>query len=133
MTTELATISSNLHTQDNRIMHCPLFIVEEQVRIYGLDDEYHEIEGAILVHDGEHIDEEDLAEHGLTRDDCTEVNYVEHWKFVTACFTEAGCEDFIRLDGHNHGPLRIYVASGYRNHEWEAVRDHLMAMTTAPT
>jgi hypothetical protein len=50
----------------------------------------------------------------------------EYWEFVTACFTEEGCKEYLRQDGHNlRGEVEIFVAGGYRNDEWEAVREHL--------
>ena len=52
--------------------------------------------------------------------------YVDEWQFVTACFTEQGCKDYIRLNGHNLTDPRIYVESGYRNYEWERLREFLM-------
>jgi hypothetical protein len=49
--------------------------------------------------------------------------------FVTTCFTEAGCNDYIRLNGHNHrGKLRVYADSSYRNEEFRAVRAFLMGL-----
>jgi len=44
-------------------------------------------------------------------------------EFVTACLTESGCNHFLHLDGHNHRRASIYVYSGYRNTEWEKVRE----------
>jgi hypothetical protein len=49
----------------------------------------------------------------------------DKWEFVTACLTQKGCEDFIKADGHNYKRTRIYVASGYRNEEWQLIRDIL--------
>lgn len=48
-----------------------------------------------------------------------------HFKFVTACFTEIGCQRYIAANGHNLNKPRVYVASGYRNEEWEIMREHL--------
>ena len=60
--------------------------------------------------------------------DWTRTGYQDTWHFVTACFTEAGCNDYIRLNGHNHrGKLRTYAASSYRNEEWRTVRSFLMS------
>lgn len=47
-------------------------------------------------------------------------------KFITACFTQKGCEDFIAADGHNHDDPSVYVASGYRNEEWIQLRDFFL-------
>ncbi len=55
----------------------------------------------------------------------------ERWKFVTACFTESACEDFIRENSHNFKKLRVYVASGAGNREWALVRELLQDMAIA--
>ena len=55
--------------------------------------------------------------------------YQDTWHFVTACFTEVGCNDYIRLNGHNHrGKLRVYADSSYRNEEFRTVRAFLMGL-----
>jgi hypothetical protein len=52
----------------------------------------------------------------------------KHWDFVTACFTEQGCKDYLARDGHNLKEPRIYAAGSYRNSEWQAVRNYLAAL-----
>lgn len=47
------------------------------------------------------------------------------WEFVTACFTEQGCKDFIAINGHNLKEPRIYAKGSYRNYEYQAVRNFL--------
>lgn len=49
-------------------------------------------------------------------------------KITTACFTRKGCEDYIALNGHNLKSPRIYVESGYRNREWEQLRELVMRL-----
>ena len=48
--------------------------------------------------------------------------------FVTACFTEQGCKDFLARDGHNHRRPFIYAFGSYRNGEYQAVRNILKSL-----
>ena len=45
-----------------------------------------------------------------------------HWKFVTVFFTNDAAEKFIDDNYHNYNNLRVYIASGWGNPEWQAVR-----------
>lgn len=51
--------------------------------------------------------------------------YVDQWEFVTVCFTEQACEDYIASNGHNLNEPRIYAASAYGNREMIAIREML--------
>ena len=51
--------------------------------------------------------------------------YIDIMEFVTACFTEKGCAEFIRVNGHNLTDPDIYAYSGYRNQEWIDLRKFL--------
>lgn len=134
---ELMTeIGERLRTQDNRITQHPLFVVQQRRRIYGAEDQ--------LGEDGhewyetaewERIPVDEAAE--LERkfdifrevpDGYTRVAYADTWEFVTACFTEQGCKDFIAVNGHNLKDPRIYADSGWRNAEWIAIREYLMGL-----
>jgi hypothetical protein len=59
------------------------------------------------------------------------VTYERVWyrivpRFVTACLTRKGAEDYIACNGHNLTNPYIYVESLYRNAEMIALRNHLM-------
>lgn len=108
----LARIGDLLRTQDNRITNAPIFVVQQKRRIYGISREY--------TDDFEVI----TGDYGPTR----RVGYLDTWEFVTACFTEQGCKDYIALNGHNLKEPRIYAEGSFRNHEWRAVRDYLMSV-----
>ena len=54
--------------------------------------------------------------------------YRDRWEFVTACFTEQGCKDYIAANGHNLTEPRIYAYGSYRNNEFRAVRSALTGM-----
>jgi hypothetical protein len=53
------------------------------------------------------------------------------YRFVTACLTRKGCEDYIASNGHNFKKPRIYVGSGFRNQKWADIRNQLMALSDA--
>ena len=122
-----------LHTQDNRITHEPVFVVEQKQRVWGFDPAYAD-SYAWLDADNDHNEASEEEAKALDAkyiaDEDTGswmmVHYRDRWEFVTACFTEAGCEAYLKLNGHNLNETRIYVHSGYRNGEWIAVRAALM-------
>lgn len=128
-------IARNLATQDNRATDCPIFIVQERRRVYGFDPAYSD-KTVWLDSDGDEVDPEEHARLEALHDDAedipaerTRTAYQDTWEYVTACFTEAGCRDYIRRNGHNHrGELRIYAAGSWRNDEWRAVRDLLRSL-----
>lgn len=132
----IAEISNLLRTQDNRCTDSPIFIVEEQHRTYGFDTAYSD---KVVWLNGPNDNAEATPEEHAKLEagwnegdgepqDWTRTGYQDTWHFVTACFTEAGCNDYIKRNGHNHrGKLRTYAASSYRNEEWRAVRSFLMS------
>lgn len=129
----LERITHELHTQDNRATSDPMFIVQERKRIYGLSldytDDYVWIDTA-----NDHTEATAMESDGLDRresrgddtGDWVKVGYVDHWHFVTACFTEQGCKDYITANGHNLTDPRIYAASAYRNSEFTTLRKLLL-------
>jgi hypothetical protein len=56
------------------------------------------------------------------------VGYIDRWEYVTACFTEKGCQDFIAIEGHNLGETRIYADNSYRNNEYREIRDFILSI-----
>lgn len=123
----IAAIAERLHTQDNRITAHPLFAVQQKRRIYGLDADYRD--GTVFIDDeGIEFAECDSVEHG-----CREVGYRDTWEFVTGCFTEQGCKDYIAANGHNLNEPRIYAYGSYRNAEFIALREWLMAQVKENT
>lgn len=128
----LREIGSRIRTQDNRITSDPLFIIQQKRRIYGVDSDYTDLFIWVDDNDPENIADEtkckelDMMENfGEDTGDWVKVGYIEHWEFVTACFTEQGCKDYLAINGHNLNKSRIYVESAYRNHEYIAVREFL--------
>lgn len=138
-------IAHDVTTQDNAITELPIFVVQQRRRTYGLDNHYTDdfvwmskgddpreadAETAARLDElqktSDYFDEIILDEDG-GETTWIEVGYRDHWEFVTACFTRRGCEDYLRINGHNLTNPEIYVASGYRNDEWKAMREHLLA------
>ena len=132
---QLVEIGQRLRTQDNRATDAPIFIVEEQRRTYGFDPAYSD-EVVWIDDEGDEADAEKRAsleaewdETDEEPDGWTRTCYQDSWEYVTACFTEAGCRDYLRRNGHNHrGALRVYAATSHRNEEWRVVRALLMAL-----
>lgn len=124
---EIAAIAARLHTQDNRITQDPLFAVQQKRRVYGVDSDYCDNSERVL--DGETFspEDDDVVPAGARR-----VGYIDKWEFVTGCFTEQGCKDYIAINGHNLHEPRIYAYGSYRNDEFIALRKWLMSLVPAP-
>lgn len=136
---ELARIGELIRTQDNRITDSPIFIVQQKRKICGIDADY--------TNNFEWLDPRDTSEvyddaakaakdaereeEGLPPINWIQGGYIEIWEFVTACFTEQGCKDYLARDGHNLKEPRIYAAGSYRNEEWRTVRKFLMGLAPA--
>jgi len=140
-------IAQDVATQDNAITELPIFIVRQKRRTYGIDSRY--TDDFVWMSDGAEPHEADsetaakldaafvescdwtvsLPDVDDPEDELTwtKVGYRDHWEFVTACFTRRGCEDYLRINGHNLTTHEVYVASGYRNDEWKTMREHLLA------
>lgn len=131
----LARIGELIRTQDNRITDQPIFIVQQKRRICGMDEDYAK---DFMWYDAravESYDEAGKAERDADREaeglppiEWQRGGYIDIWEFVTACFTEQGCKDYIARDGHNLREPRIYAAGSYRNEEFRAVRKYLAAL-----
>lgn len=138
---DIKDIAARMVAQDNRITADPIFVVEQRKRVYGFDPDYASDVGIVWVYDDGDLDEVPADEakpleevYRSTREEpegYRRLAFQDTWEFVTACFTERGCEDYIAANRHNLKEPRIYVHSAYRNHEWRAIRQHL-AETTAP-
>lgn len=132
MPTDPAEIAYELRTQDNAGTSHPLFIVEQRDRVYGVDSAYTDSFEWIDSDDNVTADAESAADLDAEyRETLREpegwrrVGYIDRWRFVTACLTRKGCEDYIAANGRNLESPRIYVASAHRNPEWQAVRELL--------
>lgn len=126
-------ISVRLLTQDDRITADPLFVVfqkREMVVEEGYDHDriaWYDSEDCEEVF-GQHADELEAkfqaGKYVLKRFRRVAMKEVD--EFVTACFTEQGCKDFLAINGHNLKKPFIYAASLYRNREMIDLRNWLM-------
>lgn len=128
----LAGISENLRTQDNRITSEPMFCVYQKQEIVA-DAEYDHDRIVWVDEDGLEANEHQRMRLELLHDNCREapakwrrVAVKEIDEFVTCCFTEQGCKDYLACNGHNLRLPFIYVKSGFRNAEYIALRNWLM-------
>lgn len=135
---ELVKIGRLISTQDNRITDQPIFAVQQKRRVWGLDPEEHSfawvnVDSGAELTEGQHFDDLE-AEYDETAEEpgnWRRVGYIDIWEFVTACFTEQGCKDFLALEGHNLKEPRIYAYGSFRNKEYRAVRTWLLARANA--
>lgn len=121
MNPELQAIGERLRTQDNRITHNPMFCVQQKRRIVGLHRDYSD--QTVWILDGEQVEPE--------TEGATEYGVREHWETVMVAFTEEGCKEYLRQNGHNLRAPRIYVESFNRCPEMIAIRDFLMGLPKA--
>lgn len=142
MTTEqLSVLRTELQTQDNAITADPLFVVFQEEWIYGVSQDY-QTNGYMWVGEDDSsvtADDDEAKVLDKLLDDDRElsiggVTYQRVWyrivpRFVTACLTRKGAEDYIARDGHNLTKPYIYVESLHRNKEMIALREHLMKET----
>jgi hypothetical protein len=136
----MAAIGKLIATQDNRYTDQPMFIVQQRRRIIGFDTDYCDnIVWCCSEDEYSEASEEEAAkfeaeyqETGRAKNGWMRTGYVDQWEFVTACFTEQGCKDYLARDGHNLKEPRIYAEGSYRNEEFRSIRKWLMSLA-APT
>ena len=133
MNEALQKIAEHLRTQDNRATQNPMFCVQIKRRDVGYDTNF---TSHCCWHDSandETIYDDDKGFMSPPKgDNWDEFGYVDRWETVMVAFTEAGCEEYLRIDGHNckqrahNGEVRIYVESFNRCPEMIAIRDLLI-------
>lgn len=135
---KLAALGHLIATQDNRITAEPIFIVQQK-RLYVGDGDYGESRLQWVDDEGREAEpaeadrlEREYDRHYEIPKGWRRLFVFDVWEFVTACFTEQGCKDYLARDGHNLREPRIYAAGSYRNEEWRAVRKFLLSIATAP-
>lgn len=132
---EFLSIAENIRTQDNRITSYPMFCVYQKREVVADADYDHD--RIVWVDD----DGNEASERKRMRLELLHENYrepPEKWRrvavkeiddFVTCCFTEQGCKDYLACNGHNLRLPFIYVKSGFRNAEYIGIRDWLAGIT----
>lgn len=128
----LLAISERLKTQDNQCTHNPMFCVQVKRRDTGYDARYAD-EDSRCWWNAELL--ECVFEEPKDLTGWEEFGYKDRWETVMVAFTEEGCKEYLRLNGHNHrGETRIYVESFNRCPEMIAIREALMANeSSSPT
>lgn len=126
---DLYTIGELIRTQDNRITDQPMFVVFQKREIIGSDE--HSPSRICWVWDGEEVSElrarrlEALYQDGRDTRGYDRYAMQEVDEFVTACFTDHGCKDYLRQNGHNLRLPYIYACGSFRNNEYQVVRNWL--------
>ena len=127
---ELREIGHRLRTQDNRCTAHPIFQVRGLRRHYGMDPRYTDYTVWIHTEDGAH--EVDPPEDpGNPGEFIIETGYLDVWEVLMVAFTEQGCKDHLRLNGHNYRRYReveIYADTLNRCPEMIAIRNALLAL-----
>ena len=115
-------IGREIATQDNLATAHPLFLVQQRIRDYGYDPLY--CDSCVWVdEEGEELDNQEEGEEPQD----TWTGYRDRWEYVQTFFTRAAALQFIDNNKHRYyNELRIYVDSGYRNPEWQTVRQYLI-------
>jgi hypothetical protein len=133
MNANLVAISEKLKTQDNRMTQNPMFCVQEKKRIVGMDANYASETVWVNMTSGDAEESKDPPPLDQI-DDWEEFGVLEYWQTVMVAFTEAGCQQYLRLNGHNHhGETRIYVESFNRCPEMIAIREMILAGAATTT
>ncbi|EIH5628826.1 ead/Ea22-like family protein, partial [Escherichia coli] len=124
-------IGENIRTQDNRITSDPMFCVYQKREI-AVDADYDHDRIVWVDEDGNEANKRHSRRLELLHENFREPP--EKWRrvavkdideFVTCCFTEQGCKDYLAVNGHNLRLPFIYVKSGFRNAEYIGIRNWL--------
>ncbi len=128
---KLQAIGERLRKQDNRCTDKPMFCVQQKKRQTGLEAAYSDRRCWYNQSSGEMIFDDDHEFKEPEGDDAAEWDlggYVDRWETVMVAFTEEGCNEYLRQNGHNLKQPRIYVESFHRCPEMIAIREWLMAL-----
>lgn len=138
---ELSAIGELIRTQDNRITDQPFFAVMTKREIIGSED--HDCDRICWVENqsGNYVEATETQHRRLeaiyqakyeVRDGWDRYAMKEIDVFVTGCFTEQGCKDYINKNGHNLNKPFIYAFGSYRNDEYQTVRKFIMQVPETP-
>jgi hypothetical protein len=126
----------NLREQDNLATHLPQYIVQTKERIYYCDDgsgDYVWVDEDFNEADDDkqkELDEQDECQ--LSEENVDEgwhkVYYKDIWYSKQPFFTHVAAQEYIDGNKHNMNEPRIWVESGYRNAEWEMIRDYFLTL-----
>ncbi|EHU9706609.1 ead/Ea22-like family protein [Escherichia coli] len=124
-------IGENIRTQDNHITSDPMFCVYQKREIV-VDADYDYDRIVWVDEDGNEANKRQSRRLELLHENFREPP--EKWRrvavkdideFVTCCFTEQGCKNYLAANGHNLRLPFVYVKSGFRNAEYIGIRNWL--------
>lgn len=128
----LKSIGELTRTQDNCCTDQPIFVVFEKREIIGSED--HSPDRIVWVWESEEVSETRARRLELLHQGCRDTRGYDRYAvqeidvFVTACFTEQGCKDYLQRNGHNLRQPFIYAAGSFRNNEYQTVRNWIMSL-----
>lgn len=143
----ILALSQQLHTQDNRCTSHPIFQVRDTKQVVCFADQsdathWWDAEGDAVLDEElikrlEDADPWGSYESIKLEGDEAGVEYTRsHTKtlrqVVAVFFTQQAADAWVKANEHRHNSLEIYIDSGFRNPEWQAIRDFLMSLTPAP-
>ncbi len=138
---DMVEIGELIRTQDNRITDQPFFAVMTKREIITSEDHDYDRICWVENQSGDYVEASDTQHRRLeaiyqglykVRDGWDRYAMKEIDVFVTGCFTEQGCKDYIRRNGHNLNKPFIYAFGSYRNDEYQRVRKFIMGMPETP-
>jgi len=128
---ELYKIAERLRTQDNRCTCDAMFCVQVKKVQYGMNTDWCDDYVWIDTYDG--CWEVDAPEDEEETDTIFKTGKFEYWETVMVAFTEEGCKEYLKFNGHNHrGETRIYTESFRRCPEMIAIREYLLSLNKIP-
>lgn len=114
----LEDMGRELLRQDNLGTSDPVWLVETQEKLYGVDPAWADADGSAMLDGNGEVDPEGEAVHYMT----------QRLLNGPASLTRRGIEDYIAADGHNLERPRPYAASLYRCEEMQKLRRALIAL-----
>lgn len=133
----LITIARRLladREKNNHFTADPIYTVQREARVYGLDTDY--AEHFAWIEDSE-VCASDLSarlERRFNRgwtipDRYRRVGYCTRWEFIDAYLSYDAAKERVDYEIRKHsGNFRTYVESGCRNHEWKALQAWLLSI-----
>ncbi|MGE4862486.1 hypothetical protein [Yersinia enterocolitica] len=137
---ELFEIGELIRTQDNRITDQPFFAVMVKSEIISSEDHGYDRICWVENQSGDYCEATDTQHRRLEAIYQAKYEVREGWDryamkeidvFVTGCFTEQSCKDYIRRNRHNMNKPFVYAFGSYRNNEYQVVRNFLQSLTAA--
>jgi hypothetical protein len=129
----LEDLATKLREQDNVCTSYPIYTVQEQVTINGLDTAYTgeigwfydgEMVGDTAFDEPTHSELEAAHDRGEDPpDEYIRTGIAHYWHMIEPFLTMDAANNYIQSNGHRHsGELRVYVESAHRNPEMRELR-----------